>query len=402
MLFACSWARSLSVVSVLFVVGPMTLAQRTGGRNSTPSTPRTSANSTSSIPSEAQALYIRGKVALQDGTSVTEPIAIERVCNGAIRKEGYTDFKGNFEIQLGQGTTSRDATESGGDVFQNSGNRAPTQGMGSEYGIAMPSNPQNSGTTHPELLGCELRAELPGFSSSSVLLRVDGSSWDLDIGTIVLTRLNNVEGTTISLTTMGAPPDAKHAYEKGEKAVTSHKFPEAKRELEKAVGLYPQFAAAWSMLGEMHRAQNELAPAKEAYARAIAADPQYVNPYFGMAILAVHEKNWDDTLKYTDQVAKLNPAAFPLIYMYNAAANFYLGKLDAAEESARRFKQLDSNHQHPDSALLLSNILAGKRDYNGAAQELQQYLQLVPNAANATAIKNQLKQLRDMSVAKHQ
>jgi hypothetical protein len=63
---------------------------------------------------------VRGKVALQGGVAITEPVAIERVCNGAVRREGYTDFKGNFEFQLGQGTEGRDATESGRDVFQNS------------------------------------------------------------------------------------------------------------------------------------------------------------------------------------------------------------------------------------------------------------------------------------------
>ena len=68
---------------------------------------------------------MRGKVALQGGVAITEPVAIERVCNGAVRREGYTDFKGNFEFQLGQGTEARDVTESGRDVFQNSGKRGP-------------------------------------------------------------------------------------------------------------------------------------------------------------------------------------------------------------------------------------------------------------------------------------
>jgi len=86
--------------------------------------------------------------------------------------------------------------------------------------------------------------------------------------------------------------------------------------------------------------------------------------------------------------------------MYNGAANFYLGHLDAAEESARRFKQLDTSHQHADSTLLLSNILAAKRDYEGAAQQLEEYLNLVPNAANAGEVKSQLEQLRKVIAAR--
>lgn len=385
-------------LAIIGITGMHLFAQvRPGPGGSTPRPSVSSASPTSPVP---QGLFVHGNVALANGVKLTEPVAIERVCNGAVRKEGYTDFKGNFEIQLGQGDGSRDAAESGRDVFQNSGNRGPTQGMGSDLGISNPNTSRSPDVTHSELLGCELRASLPGFTSTTAMLRVDGSSWDLNVGTIVLKRMENVKGDTVSLTSMSAPPDAKRAYEKAEKAAAAHKYAEAEKELSKAVSLYPMYAAAWSMLGEVHRNQNKLDSAREEYNRAIAADPRFVSPYFGLAILAVHEKNWEDTVKYTNQVAELNPTAFPLIFMYNGAANFYLGRLDAAEESARRFKQLDTGHQHADSTLLLSNILAAKRDYEGAAQQLEEYLNLVPNAANAGEVKSQLEQLRRVIAAR--
>ena len=392
------WITTLILAGIAIAARDTSAQTRTGGGGSTSSRPpATSAPPTSPVP---QGLFVHGKVVLANGLKLTEPVAIERVCTGAVRREGYSDFKGSFEIQLGNGDTARDASESGRDVFQNSGNRGPTQGMDSDFGISNPNTSRSPDVTHPELLGCELRAALPGFTSTSVTLRVDGSSWDLNVGTIVLTRMENVEGATISLTSMSAPPDAQHAFEKAEKAVEAKKYTEAEKELSKAVGLYPTYAAAWSMLGEVHRSQNKLDAAREEYNRAITADPQFVNPYFGLAVLAVHEKNWEDTVKYTTQVAKLNPAAFPLALMYNGAANFYLGHLDAAEESAKRFRQMDANHLHPDSALLLSNILLAKHDYDGAAQQLEEYLKLVPNAANAAEVRNQLEQLKKMNLAK--
>ena len=38
-------------------------------------------------------------------------MAIERVCNGVSRREGYTDFKGQFEFQLGLNIGFQDASE---------------------------------------------------------------------------------------------------------------------------------------------------------------------------------------------------------------------------------------------------------------------------------------------------
>ncbi len=345
-------------------------------------------------------LFIRGKIVLDTGTVPAEPIVIERVCNGAVRKEGYTDFKGNFEFELGKGDTGRDATESGRDVFQNSGNRGPTQGMGSDYGISMPGSSPSTITTRPELLGCELRASLPGYRSSSVILRADGNSWEFNVGTILLSRLENVKGSTISTTTMTAPVSARRAFEKGEKALAAKKFDESEKELRQAVEIYPTFARAWAMLGDVHRQQNKLPDAKEDYSKGIAADSQFVNPYFGMTVIAIHEKDWEEALKYSNRVLEINAAAFSLNYMYNAAANYYLGNLPAAEASAHRFKELDTDHRYPDSSLLLSNIFLAKRDYDGAAKELEEYLRLVPAANNAAQINEQIKQLHDMRIVK--
>lgn len=392
--------RILSIGCICATLPAMAQSRPGGGGGTTPSTSRStpSTSSTASIPT-SQAVNVRGKVALQDGGTLNEPIAIERVCNGIVRREGYTDFKGNFEFDLGQGASERDASESGRDVFQNSGNRGPTQGQGSDYGISTPNNGGNNDSTRKELLGCELRAVLPGFRTSSVILRPDGSSWSLNVGTIVLTRMEGVTGSTISMTTMSAPPSARQAYEKGEKAVDRNKFPEAEKELKKAVTEYPDFAAAWSMLGEVHRHNSDYVSARADYLKAIALDAKFVNPYYGMAIVSVHEKNWPEVLKYSDEVAKLNPVAYPLTGMYSAAANYYLGNLDVAEKNARAFEQADVKHEHPDSSLLLSNILLAKHDYDGAAKALEGFLKIVPNATNAADIRKQIKNLNEMSVA---
>jgi cytochrome c-type biogenesis protein CcmH/NrfG len=388
---------------ICFFIVPQTFAQgRPGGGSGATSTSRTPpTSSTANIP-QAQTVIVRGKVALEGGIAISEPIAIERVCNGAVRREGYTDFKGNFEFDLGQGTVSRDATESGRDVFQNSGNRGPTQGQDSDYGLNMPSGNRNTDVSHPELMGCELRASLPGFKTSSVLIRPDGSSWSLNVGVIVLTRMEGVSVSTVSMTTMNAPAGAKQAYEKSEKAVSNGKFPEAEKELKKALAEYPDFAAAWAMLGEVHRHNSDFPSAKADYLRAISLDAKFVNPYYGMAIISVHEKNWPDVLKYADEVTKMNPVAYPLTVMYSGAANYYLGNLTAAEENLRSFEKMDTGHQHPDSSLLLSNILLAKHDYNGAAKALEEFLKAAPNVANAEDIKKQIKDLNDMSQAKQQ
>jgi len=70
---------------------------------------------------------------------------------------------------------------------------------------------------------------------------------------------------------MAAPKDAQSAYEKAQKAATHDKPAEAEKELNKAVRIYPQFASAWTMLGEIHRQHNQFDLARTEYAQAQAA-----------------------------------------------------------------------------------------------------------------------------------
>ena len=249
---------------------------------------------------------------------------------------------------------------------------------------------------------CEFRAVLPGFQSTTVMLKLQGNSWNYDVGTIFLKRMDNVQGATISMTTMNAPKDARSAYEKAEKAFARDKFADAEKELNKAVQIYPNFAAAWSLLGDVHQQQNRLEEAIKDYNHSLAADPQFVNPSFGLGLVAMQEKRWQDAAQFTSHVSKLNALAFPAAYFYNAVSNYNMGKFNFAEESARKYKTLDTNHHHPEVCLLLGEIFTRKQDYAAAAQEMRDFLAISPNAPNAEEVRTKARNLEDLSVAKKQ
>src|SRR5215472_9782714 len=54
------------------------------------------------FPEQQRPIFLSGKVMLDDGTPPSEPVTIERVCNGNPHAEAYTDSKGRFSFQLGQ------------------------------------------------------------------------------------------------------------------------------------------------------------------------------------------------------------------------------------------------------------------------------------------------------------
>jgi Tfp pilus assembly protein PilF len=373
------------MIAIALLVSTATAQRGSGSSGSTGAASRSAPSTrTPGAPdASTKPIFVYGKVMLQGGGALPEPVPIERVCNGTVRREGYADTKGQFEFQLGLNLTFQDASE-------NDSRIAPTSRSRSGSGNSL----------RPlDLNGCELRAVLAGYQSSVVSLRtMGGDTWQYEVGTIFLKRIGNAPGTTISVTSMAAPKDAMRAYEKAQK-VKAEKPAEAEKELAKAVRIYPQFAAAWTLLGDLHREHNDFNTARADYAQAIAADPQFVNPSYGLAMMASQEKKWDDAIRLTDQVIKLNSAAYPLAYFLNAAANYNSQKFAPAEESAKKFKALDTQHSHPEVCLLLSYLYSGRQDFAAAAHEIREYLVLAPNSPDVESLKNDAKRYEDLSVS---
>lgn len=353
-------------------------AQKTGKApiNSNPSAPTVAGPS-------ARPVYVSGSVLIEGAGVPPEPVPIQRLCNGMARRVGYTDSKGQFTIDLGSA------------VEQDSSENDTAGGL-------QQINKPSGGVTQSRYEGCELVAVLAGFQSTSVTLQGQDDFGQMRVGTLVLKRLSNVEGSTISMTSLAASKEARQAYEKGRKARSENKLDQAEKELNRAVELYSNYAAAWALLGEIHTVQNRLEDAVKEYTRAITCDAQFVTPYYGLAIIAVNQQRWQDAANFSDQTIHLNGFAYPTAYFYNAVANFQLKNFEVAERNGRKFQTLDNEHRHPDIALLISQILTARQDYAGAVQQLRTYLSLAPTAANADQVRAQIARLESLSATKPQ
>ena len=169
----------------------------------------------------------------------------------------------------------------------------------------------NQGISERDLMGCEIRASLAGYRSDMISLSNHRTFDNPDLGTIVLHRLANVEGVTISSVSLNAPKDAKKAYDKGHDLLKKKKVAEAEKELEKAVGLYPQYATAWFDLGQARESQKDLEGARKAYYESLAADPKYLYPYRPLMAMYVKEQKWTEVADVSGKLVKLDPVDYP-------------------------------------------------------------------------------------------
>ncbi len=309
--------------------------------------------------------YLSGKVMLQEGYPPPEPVTVELVCNGAVRRQVYTRSKGKFSLRLdNQGRDVADASAGGMGSYGPGGDDETTTALATVFG---------EGTAN--LSGCVLRAELPGFKSNQISLSNRSSSDGFNVGTIVLYRAADIPGTAISMRTLQAPKKARKAYEKAKKGLAKEKVnhPKVVKELKKAVEKYPEFSAAWYLLGQTLLHLKDRSGAREAFQRATASESTYIPPLFQLTVLEAQEAHWEEVAQLSRQLCELDPNLTAGHY-YSGAADFYLGNMESAEGSLRKVESSDQVKVWPFTHYMLGMILARKGDYPSAAGEFRRFV----------------------------
>ena len=346
-----------------------------------------------SDPSRPRPVYIRGKVTLDDGTTPAQLVTIERVCDNQTFPETRTNSKGRFSLAIGDGNAASGTDASVAAVSPEG------RDVGQYVGREKLQMLMLGSSRHVDLTGCELRAVLPGYRSDVITLGRRTAYDKPDIGMIVLHRLENVESTAVSITTLAAPKQAKKAYEKALKELlgTKPNPKKASKDLERAVSEYPKFAAAWALLGETRLAMGDDAGAREALQNAIEADAKYLKPYVPLVKLAMKSNHWEQAAQLADDVLRLNPHHKEIRY-YHAVAGFQLGNMGAAEKSALAIKSGRGAQSFPLAHHLLGMIHPRQGDFPRAATDFRTFLKAQPDSPIAPDVRRQLSEWEALGV----
>ena len=205
--------------------------------------------------------------------------------------------------------------------------------------------------------------------------------------------MDSQQGGPVSIITLAAPKEAKKAYENAGKEFSKGKpnLSKVTKELEKAVEIYPEFAVAWFMLGEVRVVQNDRSGATEAFHQAIAADPDYSNPRASLALIALAEERWEDAARLADDALEISPSHIRAHYL-RAVANSNLGRIDVAEASALRVRESAEVQNYPLVYYVVGWIMSQRGNFHSAAVEYRRFLEIQPHVPLAEKLKEQLTQ----------
>jgi hypothetical protein len=303
-----------------------------------------------------------GKLALEGEPLPWQPMLVSVDCKGDVVNLTQADLRGQFVIRF-----------------------VDTHGV-----ERIPVDAQRQMETKYE--GCQVHASLAGFRSSTVTITVRNLRDEPDLGTITLFPEGRSSGTELSGTTKTAPANAMKAFEKARAEWLDQDAGAALGSLKKAVAAYPEFAEAWFQLGKLEEASDPQG-ARDAFSKALAADPKFVLPYEQLASMAAQAQQWQQAEDNTNQALQLDPAGTPQLWYDDAWAKFQLGKINQAGVSAGKSLAIDPRHTVLGTEQLLAVILARKADYAGAIEHLRNCLTYFPAGRDADLVKQQIAQL---------
>ncbi|MDQ3799819.1 MAG: tetratricopeptide repeat protein [Acidobacteriota bacterium] len=164
--------------------------------------------------------------------------------------------------------------------------------------------------------------------------------------------------------------------------------------LGEAVKLHPQFFEAHAELGSLYLKTNQLEKAVQSLRAAIELNDKNPNVRLNYGIALLNKKEMTEAEREFREVIKADKTA--------ATAHMYLGiallgqkRVDEAETMLLQALSLKDDEKLAQAHRFLGGIYWGKGNYRRAADELEKYLKLAPQATDAAKIRDIIKSLRE-------
>lgn len=307
-------------------------------------------------------VWLTGRIILEDGSPPLGPVRLVLVCEGRIVQEAVSSAEGLFSLMISVDSNMLQAIV-GGSMPQASQNQA------------------QPGSNRLDLSGCSL-CLAGGQKSHAEPIRLGprNSLDDPDVGMIVIRQPARSPGTTVSLDSLRVPESARRFVKEAVEILSRRPSPDyrkAARKLEKAVEIYPRFAVAWQLLGQVRGELRDTAGARRAFEKGLSADPAYAKAHLSLARLDLYEEKWADAAAQAQAALEIHKDSPQALY-FKGIAKYYSGQPGDAEEAFVRLKQTGFARFYPVALFHLGVIYLKQAKHAEAVESFELYLKEMP------------------------
>ena len=206
------------------------------------------------------------------------------------------------------------------------------------------------------------------------------------------TAVTNKPGV-VSAVLAAAPKEAATLYLASFESSKAGDHKKAVEQLKSALALHPQFSLALNELGVQYLMLGQAENSSNVLAEAVKLSPDEVAPRLNYGIALLNQNKFAHAEEQL-RLVLLKNNALPTAHMYLGITLARQQKLDEAEQELL----ISINKSNPGVALAhryLGGVYWGKRDYQRAADQLEIYLKLMPNAGDAVRTREEITKLRN-------
>ncbi|GAB4249103.1 MAG: hypothetical protein Kow00109_25160 [Acidobacteriota bacterium] len=325
-----------------------------------------------------QQVILSGEVVTDDGSPLPEMLEVQLVCNGRVNQTTVVAPDGSFTFTLGEPRTDDWVDPSLGGSLGGS--------LESVVKVAPPGRSAkldevpSLGPGRADLRGCEIRLPpAPDLVANAIALDARNALENPDVGRIVVRRSGGPSARTVSVSFLSAPKKARQRYEEAVELARRAKprWKDAEKKLREALKVYPEFAAAWDLLGRVLMTQEKRDEGKAAFERAVELEPAFLPPREALAQAAVQEADWPRLREVAEALLELDPNHSRGLY-WSGMACFYLRDFGPGVTRLQQLYAGGGEAEFPFGLLLLGVMQANQGDLPGAAASLRKYLDLMP------------------------
>jgi tetratricopeptide (TPR) repeat protein len=225
------------------------------------------------------------------------------------------------------------------------------------------------------------RVEVPGSGEVTLRLATDASLADRTAGS----------NSVVSLSQMQVPGKARKLYQKAMNAFRKSHFDDAYSFVQKALGVYPDYAQALTLRGVMNLQRGDIATAEPDLQKAVELDYSDDTGFVALASLYNTEGKFDNALQVLDHGMSMHPNSWQAL---SEMARAQIGK-HLYEAALKSITEAD-NYVPPAVAylhLFRAQALLGMNNVPAAVTELQTYLAREPTGQNADIARKVLAKL---------
>jgi len=205
---------------------------------------------------------------------------------------------------------------------------------------------------------------------------------------------------TVSVSKLKVPDKASKEYEKAAKAFHNNKIGEARKHVEKALSIYPNYAEALVIRGIIAIGDQKVDEGEADLQQAIQADPNYGMAYIAMGAALNQQGKFQDAQRTLERGISLSPDLWQGYFETSKAAmglNDYRTALTNAERASTLSKE-----EYPPIHLIKAHALMGLKRFDQAVTELERFISRDPqgpDAANARLALDRAKAFAASNVA---